>query len=348
MNVFRPRVLPGLVLLWASLHAPLHAGSAEDDWRAVVALDAGPQTRPRTAEEARDGAQAHLALQEKTLRAYLARHPGEAHAFEARLRLSRALQIRAAFTGEETLRAEGRRLLEEAARTATAEQMPEVDFARVTAYMRAIGQPDRAGRTELLRRAREFRAKHPQDRRVASLLVEVAALFDSDPKTKLALLGEAQPLARGDELPGRIADDLRRTGLFGKTFALRGPTVQGPTANVEELRGKPVVVIFFADFSPPSTAALERLQQAVAGLPKDALRVLGVSLDPRRDATVSLLRGLGVSWPVILDGQGWESPAVRALGINTLPTVWLLDAAGRLRSLQALPGLAGLVRQLRE
>jgi hypothetical protein len=39
---------------------------------------------------------------------------------------------------------------------------------------------------------------------------------------------------------------------------------------------------------------------------------------------------------------------VRALGINTLPTVWLLDAAGRLRSLNAQQGTASLLRQLRE
>lgn len=337
-----------LAAAFLTLTLPLRAGSPEDDWKAVVALDAGPQSQSRTADEARAGAQAHLALQEKSLRAFLAAHPTDEHAFEARLRLSRALQIRADFTADDSSRVEAKRLLDEAARSATPEQQPEVDFARITAFMRSAGPPDRAERAELLAMARAFRAKHPQDRRIAVLFVEVAALFDADPKTKLALLTDAQPLARDEEMKGRIADDLRRAALFGKTFALSGPTVQGKVANIEDFRGKPVLVVFFADFSPPSTAALGDLQRALADLPKGSVSVLGVSLDPRRDATAALLRGLGLSWPVILDGKGWESPAVRALGINTLPTVWLLDAAGRLRSLNAQQGTASLIPQLRE
>jgi peroxiredoxin len=340
--------LSWLIAAWAFTGQTLLGASVDEDWRAIVALDAGPPQRPKSTEEARDAAGAHLALQEKLLRAFLAAHPADAKVFEARLRLSRALQIRADMTGNETLRTEGRRLLDEAARTATEAQRPEVDFARISAFMRSMGQPTRDERAELLTMARAFHGKHPVDRRVAALLVEVAALFDSDPKTKLALLDDARPLAKDGELPGRIADDLQRTRLFGKTFALSGPTVQGRTASVEDLRGAPALVIFFADFSPPSTAALESIVQAVADLPKGSVRLLGVSLDERRDETAALVRKLGVTWPVIHDGKSWESPAVRALGINTLPTVWLLDAAGRLRSLNAQQGTASLIRQLRE
>ncbi len=324
------------------------AAAAEDAWKVIVALDAGPQGRPRTAEEARDEAYAHLLKQERALRAFLAANAGDVHAFEARLRLARALQIRADMTADEGLRAESKRLLEESARVAKPEQIVEVDFARITAFMRASRLPSREQRAELLGKARAFAAKHPADRRVAVLLTEVSVLFDTDPKTKMELLSEAQALAKDGELKARIADDLRRVGLFGKTFALSGATVQGRPANIEEFRGSPVLVVFFADFSPPSITALPELQRAVADLPPGAVRVLGVSLDVRRDTAAEQLKKLGVSWPVICDSKGWESPSIRALGINTLPTVWLLDGAGRLRSLNALEGTAGLVRQLRK
>jgi thiol-disulfide isomerase/thioredoxin len=328
--------------------ATASAASADEDWKAIVALDAGPQGRPRTSVEARDEAYAHLLKQERALRAFLAANAGDAHAFEARLRLSRALQIRADMTADEALRAESKRLLDESARVAKPEQVVEVDFARITAFMRASRLPSREQRAELLTKARAFSAKHPADRRVAPLLTEVSARFDSDPKTKLELLSEAQAFAKDGELKARIADDLRRVGFFGKTFPLSGPTVQGRTANVEELRGDPVLVVFFADFSPPSITALPELQRAVGELPPGTVRVLGVSLDARREIAAEQLKKLGVSWPVICDGKGWESPVIRALGVNTLPTVWLLDGAGRLRSLNALEGTAGLVRQLRK
>ena len=53
-----------------------------------------------------------------------------------------------------------------------------------------------------------------------------------------------------------------------------------------------------------------------------------------------------MTWPVACDGKGWESPLVRGLGINALPTVWLLDAHGRLRSLNALESAVAQARQL--
>lgn len=335
-----------MVAAFAVFAAHSLAASAEEDWSAIVAMDAGPQGRPRTAEEARDGAYAHLLRQDRALRDFLAAHASNAHTFEARLRLSRALQIRADMTADEKLRVESKRLLEECARLANPEQLVEVDFARIAAFMRSSRLPSREQRTELLAKARDFQAQHPTDRRVAPLLAEVAALFDADPKTKLKLLNDALPLAKDEELKARIADDLRRVGLFGKTVALSGPTADARTASVEEFGGTPLLVVFFADFSPPSAAALADLQRVVAELPKGAVRVLGVSLDARKETATEPLRKLGAKWPVICDGKGWESPLIRALGINSLPTAWLLDSAGRLRSLNALEGTAGLVRQL--
>ena len=58
------------------------------------------------------------------------------------------------------------------------------------------------------------------------------------------------------------------------------------------------------------------------------------------------MKSRALTWPVAFDGKGWESPLVRGLGINALPTVWLLDARGRLRSLNALENTVAQIRQL--
>lgn len=321
-------------------------GTVDEDWKALVSLDAGPAGEPKTQEEARERALGHLGKQVRALRDFLAAHAADERAFEARLRLSRALQIRADFTGEERLRAEAKKLLDEMDRTAAPAQRAEVDFAKIAALMRALRQPTREQREELLAAARKFQGDHPDDRRLAALLAEVAALFDMQPATKLALLEDALPLAKDAELKSRIADDLKRVRLFGRTFPLAGPTLQGRKADVEQLRGKPVLVLIFADFSPPSTAALASVQRAVAEIGAGSVQVLCVNLDSKRETAAGLLREMNVTWPVIFDGKGWQSPTVRDLGINALPTVWLLDAKGRLRSLNALEGTAAQVRQL--
>ena len=324
------------------------AGDAEADWKGIVALDAGPQEQPQTAEAARAMVLAHLAKQERALRGFLAAHPRDARVFETRLRLARLLQIRGDFEESDKLRADGKRLLDELEKTATPEQRVELAFSNVSRLMRNLRQVTPAQRDDLLAAARKFQTDHPGDRRIAALLAEVAVLFDTLPKTKEALLAEAQPLATDDDLKGRIADDLKRVRLLGAEVPLTFTSVQGREIKLADLRGQPVLVVFFAAFSPPSLAALTSVQRAVAELPRGSVQVLGVNLDEKRETLDTVMKSRALAWPVAFDGKGWESPLVRGLGINALPTVWLFDARGRLRSLNALENTAAKIRQLSE
>jgi hypothetical protein len=79
-------------------------------------------------------------------------------------------------------------------------------------------------------------------------------------------------------------------------------------------------------------------------LPKDKVQFVGVSLDTKREPLEALATEQKIDWPVICDSKGWESPLVRNLGINALPTVWILDRAGRLHSLNGLVNTAAQVK----
>lgn len=343
MNLFRPAPVLAVALLCADM---AFAGTAEEDWQAVVALDAGPGQRSESVEAAGNMVVNHLAKQEAALRGFLAAHADDPHNFEAQIRLSRLLQIRADFEGSENLRAESRRILDGLEKTVTAEQRPELEFAKLARLMRALKRGNTGQRDELLRVARRFQADYPSDRRIAALFAEVATLFDMQPKTKELLLEDAQALAREPDLKARIADDLKRVRMIGQEVPLSFTSVQGQEINISAFAGKPVFVIFFAQSSPPAMAAVAKLQQEVAQLPQGSIRVIGVNLDPKREAALDALKSLGLSWPTAWDGKSWESPLVRGLGINALPTVWLLDAKGRLQSLNGLDGGALQAREL--
>ena len=322
------------------------AGDADEDWKEIVSLDAGPPQRATSAQAAGAMVLAHLDRQEKALRGFLDAHPQDARVFEGRLRLARLLQIRADFENSDKARLEAKRILDSLEKTATPEQRVELDFAKIARLMRSLRPSDEAQRQGLLSAARAFQAAHPADRRLAALLAEVSTLFDAQPKTKEILLEDAQALPGDDELKNRIADDLKRVRLLGQEVPLSFTSVQGREIKAEDLRGRPLFVIFFADFSPPSTAAVTTLQKAVADLPKGSVRVVGIDLDEKPETLTALMKARGITWPVAFDGKGWQSPLARALGINALPTVWLLDARGRLRSLNALDGAAAKARQL--
>jgi len=322
------------------------SGSTEEDWAAITALDRGPQEQARSAAEARQIAGEHLDRQERALRGFIAAHAADPQAFEARLRLVRLLEIRGGFQGSEKARLEAKKLLEALEKSATPEQRVEVAFARVTRLMRGAQKAPAAMREPLLTEARRFQVEHPGDRRVALLLAEVATLFDSQPKVKLALLNDANALATEPGLKGRIADDFKRLDLIGQVPKISFTSIQGREVKLEDFRGRPVLVVFFADFSPPSTEALGRLQNSLATLPKGSIAALGVNLDRKREALDAVMKSTRLGWPVAFDGKSWDGELVRSLGINALPTVWLLDKQGKLRSLNALEDTAVQARQL--
>src|SRR5688572_1672049 len=131
------RALCGTALLVFLLAPGVRAADAATDWRRIVELDAGPKVQARSQQEAKQIAMGHLDQQEQTLRGFLASHPGSAQAFEARLRLSRVMQIRADFENSSKHRADAKRLLDEAEKIAVPEQKKEVAFARIAYLMRA-------------------------------------------------------------------------------------------------------------------------------------------------------------------------------------------------------------------
>ena len=51
-------------------------------------------------------------------------------------------------------------------------------------------------------------------------------------------------------------------------------------------------------------------------------------------------------WPTACDGKGWASPMVREFGINALPTVFIFDQQGVLRTVNARNNFEFWIRKL--
>ncbi len=318
---------------------------APEDWSRLVALDAGPGVVPKNTEEAKKISLDHNGRQEQALRAFLKAYPADEHLFEARLRLARVLGLRADMNGEPQP-AEVSRLIAEAEKEAeTAAQHAEVDFARLAQSMRQSHgkrlEPDE--RQSLLKAARAFAQRYPRDRRVASLLVEVGTLFDGDAKTKQRLLADAKRLTKDPDLLAQIADDTKRLSWLGRVLPLHFKSVDGTQVDVKEWRGKPVVVVFFDASSPPARAVFSDMNRLAS---EKGAGFVAVSLDSDTDVLARFMATQQPRPAVAWDGKGWDGPFVQALGINAVPTVWLLDKEGVVRTLDPLDDPEGLVRQL--
>jgi hypothetical protein len=327
--------------------ASLLAGDARKDWTALVAMDAGPGVKPKSAAEAYVLALGHTEKQEKALRGFLAVHSDDTHSFEATLRLARVLDLRAEMKSEPVPDEAGVLMDKAGAMATTPERRTELEFALLTRRMRSwrSKRPPIEERRAMLEQARKFHGAHSDDRRIPTLLAEIAALFDFDPATKEILLLEVRKLTKDPGLTAQIADDLKRLTFLGKPLPLRFTALDGRRVDVKGWSGKVVGIVFFATWSEPSKTAFAELRRAIEAAGARA-ELAAISLDSSRTELEKFLREQGISCPVAWDGKGWDGPLMQALGINSVPSTWLLDTKGVLRSLDVLEDPDGQIRRL--
>jgi len=317
----------------------------EAAWREILRLDSGPQAGTEAPNRFMERFCGHLKAQEGALRQFLALTPSE-HTFEAKFRLVRVLALRAELENDPTRQEQADALLESLERGATPQQMAHIAFERISQWMRRNRLPSKEQRTELLAAAREFRDRFPSDPRVARLLVEVATQFDRDPELKRVLLEDAQKHTRDAALRRRIEDDFRKLGLLGKPLQLKFSDVNGRSVSLEQMRGKPVILLYVSGGAQSSLLGWKAINEVLQVWP-DVQRVC-VCVDDNRSAMERARQEHGEGWIVGWDGMGWNSPLARRWGINAVPTCWLLDSSGRLVSLNATDDLAGQLKALRE
>lgn len=109
-------------------------------------------------------------------------------------------------------------------------------------------------------------------------------------------------------------------------------TVEGTPFSSEGLRGKVVVVEFFAQYCRPCWRALPEVQRLAAGDPE--LLVLGIGEDEFASDTQSMARQLGLSFPVLHDAGNELAARLR---VGKIPATLVLDRSGMVRWM-ARPG----------
>lgn len=323
--------------------------SADADWQAIEALDAGPRAKPKSIDEAREEGRRHLLRQLALVRAFLGHHAGDPRSAEARMRLASLEAALGMAEGRQSKVDQAMRDLQavERDKTAPASIRAEAGFRRVSLLMQTFRGQEIERRRDLVAAARNFGARHPGDRRVARLLVEVSTICDNDPELKRELLEEARRAAREEPLKRRIADDLRRLDLIGKPLAVSFPTLQGPVFDTKSWRGKVGFLVFWSAESAPSILWIQEFRNALRQLPADRVGVATVALDEDAGLVKSVMGETGINgWPTACDGKGWQGALARSNGVNALPTVFVVDQTGILRSANARNSYESWIRKL--
>lgn len=333
------------------------ATEADTAWTAIEKLRQGPgQPAADAPEEIVRRARTHLAAQEKVLADFITRFPDDPRRYRAELEYAAVMSTLGASLSD---RSRVEKSLQRLAALERSKAAPfgiraDAAFQRITTTMQTVNlaAAERPGETTgarntILESARNFAGNFPDDRRAARLLAEAATLLDDQPARKRKVLEQARSLARDEGTKQRISDDLQRLDLLGREGNVSFETMEGGTFSLEKQRGKVTVLVFWAGWSPPSVAWLADFGKFAKSLPAGRLAVATVSLDEKKGNASGTLQKLGLAdWPTRCSGQGWDDATARSLGINALPTVFVYDGEGKLRTLNARQGYEPLIRKL--
>ncbi len=198
----------------------------------------------------------------------------------------------------------------------------------------------------------EFLKKMPKDEPRGPQLLYMATVVTHDENVKKSI--EDRILKEHPD--SRFADPIRGARRMreavGKPFDLEfTDAISGSTISMKNLKGKVVVVDFWATWCGPCVAEMPHMKQLYAEYRGKGVEFLGISLDQPKeqgglDSLKKYVKDNGIAWPQYYQGKGWESEFSRSWGINSIPSMFVVDTEGKLYSVEARGKLEQIIPKL--
>jgi cytochrome c biogenesis protein CcmG/thiol:disulfide interchange protein DsbE len=127
---------------------------------------------------------------------------------------------------------------------------------------------------------------------------------------RVATVGGSLPVGAriGDPAPGFTLTDL-----------------SGRPVNLADLRGRPVIVNFWASWCGPCIEEMPLLEGAARQHAADDLAIVGIVFSDREDAARAFAARIGANWPSALDPA---SSVAHAYGVDAPPASFFINRSG--------------------
>jgi len=319
--------------------------TADELWAHFQALDRGPRGQGTTPAERAKAFQEFVNDLRATAELFANKYPADPRRWEARLTADRLTQ-----------------------RVANAKPQAEVEKL----YRAAADAPDAPpeikarARLGLIQMHREALKDDSPKEKVQAVEAEIVSFANDFPKhdalgqlvPSRALLWERRDRAKAITILAELAKHenpevareaaalLRFKNILREPLPLKFTALDGAEFDLEALRGKVVLVFFWATGSAPSVAEIPAILAVQEKYRDRGFEVVGISLDNNKDRLAAFVKEKNLAWPLHCDGKGTRNAVASSYALRTIPAMWLVNKKGFVAFTDARGELEDLVKKL--
>ena len=311
--------------------------TADEFWDYIVKVGAETPPNTKSRDEFTQVLQSWLTRQQTAASAFLKKYPDDARRWDAKVvTLMTATQLQN-FGGKALDVPASMKELE--AVLAAPDATPNAKMEAAYLHVQFIGQSSDTDKPETLAKLEKavasFLAAYPDGKRTPEIaqmqmqLIQMGAVPDADAALKnLAGSKNEQIAAMAKSV---IAQKEKMASLKTKPLDLKFTATDGKEFDIATLRGKVVLVDFWASWCGPCIAEMPNVVTTYKKLHDKGFEVVGISLDQEKEAMEGALKKHEMTWTQYFDGMGWQNKISSSFGIESIPAAWLLDKKGMLR-----------------
>jgi thiol-disulfide isomerase/thioredoxin len=193
---------------------------------------------------------------------------------------------------------------------------------------------------------RELMREFPKNATLWSqMMIVVQSSEDLDHKKKI--LGEISAAEAADEQTKERAKGMMHAlEAVGHPLEIAFTATDGSSVDIQKMKGKVVLLDFWASWCGPCIASLPEVIELHQNYHPKGLEIIGINLDKDREAMDSAISKFEIPWRQYFDGKGWGNRFVLEYSVNAIPSMWLVDKRGVLRTMEARENLEERVKEL--
>lgn len=199
---------------------------------------------------------------------------------------------------------------------------------------KAVHEKEAAGDAAMLvefeKGARLLQKEFPKRPEVMEMLMDLAQFSDA-PQSREVVKEIVANTNAPAEIKEAAAVMQKQLDRVGKPFPLQFKAVDGRPVDLDKMRGKVVLVDFWATWCQPCMEMMPSVMETYDKFHPKGFEVVGIDMDEELGTLTNLVAAQKIAWPQYFDGKYMDTKYAVEYGIKEIPAMWLVDKKGVLR-----------------